>query len=105
MYGSAARDAGHTPGWGELRQAVKDAAEACAVAVAGLCLLEADPGSVRAAERAVAVLRDLGGCIRPLAFDEAVVEAERAQAATEALTAAGVKVPTPRRERHLHPVR
>ncbi len=49
------------------------------------------------AGRPAAVLRDLRGEMRRRrSFDEAVIEAERARAADEALAAAGLPVPRPR---------
>jgi hypothetical protein len=61
---------------------------------------------MRAAERCAdltgAELRTLSARLRGLVFDEAVVEAERARAADEALAAAGL-VPPPR-GRHLRAV-
>lgn len=100
MDGSALHgETGPEPGWGDVRRAVMSAAEACAAAVAGCA--RGDRGAVRAAQQAVAALRDAAGCLRPLAFDEAVIEAERERAAEQALAAAGL-VPPPRR--HLHAV-
>jgi hypothetical protein len=96
-------DPGHAPGWAEVRAAVVRAAEACAAAVAGMSVRGGDRGAIRTAQEAVAALRDLGGCLRYAAFDEAVVDAERARAADEALAAAGL-VPPPRRGGHLHAV-
>ena len=101
MDGSALRgDAGQVPGWAEVRAAVMDAAQACAAAVTALPARGGDRGAVRTAQQAVLALRDLGGCLRPLAFDEAVIEAERARAADEALAAAGL-VPPPRCRLHV----
>jgi hypothetical protein len=94
MDGSALRGDGQAPGWADVRAAVIDAAQACAAAVAAL--RGGDRSAVRAAELAASALRDLGGCLRPIVFDEAVVEAERERAACDALAAAGL-VPPPRR--------
>ena len=62
---------------------------------------------MRAAERCAgltaAELRDLSWQLRRLAFNDAVIEQERARAAEEALAAAGL-VPPPR-GRHLRAVR
>ena len=92
-----------SPGWGDVRQAVMTAAEACACAVTSLGLRGEGGGpAAGTAGQAVAVLRDLAGRLRPLAFDEAVIEAERARAADEALAAAGL-VPPPR-GRHLRAI-
>ena len=104
MDGSALRDGtGPEPGWGDVRRAVMLAAEICANAAVSLTLR--GPAAAHAAmlvRQAADGLRDMSGCLRPLAFDEAVIEAERERAAGEALAAAGL-VPLPRR-RHLHSV-
>jgi|HubBroStandDraft_6_1064221.scaffolds.fasta_scaffold00062_2 hypothetical protein len=98
MDGSALRgDTGPEPGWGDVRRAVMMAAEICATAAVSLAVR--GPHAVHAAmmvRQSADALRDMGGCLRPLAFDEAVIDAERARAADEALGAAGL-LPPPRR--------
>jgi hypothetical protein len=67
-------------------------------------LRDAKDAVMRAAEKCADLtsgeLRILSARLRGLVFDDAVVEAERARAADEALAAAGL-VPPPR-GRHLH---
>lgn len=90
-----------SPGWGDARQAVIRAAEVCACAAVSLALR--GPHGAHAAmmiRQAAEGLRDVSAQLRYLAFDEAVIEAERTRAAGEALAAAGL-VPAPR-GRHLH---
>ena len=70
------------------------AAEVCAIAAVSLTVR--GPHGAHAAlmvSQAAAGLRDIGAQLRPLAFDEAVIEAERARAAEEALAAAGLAAP------------
>lgn len=91
------------PGWGDARRTIMWAAELCAAAVTSLSLRGAGAGPAMAAAReATGVLRDLDARLRCLAFDEAVIEAERDRAVGETLAALGI-VPAPR-ERHLHAV-
>lgn len=105
MDGSALRgDADHVPAWADVRAAVMRAAEVAAVAVTdAMSRPRADWAAVQVAAEAVAELRYLGGCLRPLAFDEAVIDAEAERRAGAILAAAGL-VPAGRRERHLHAV-
>lgn len=103
MHGSAVRgDDGPEPGWGDVRQAMIMAAEICATAAVSLAMR--GPHGMHAAimvRQSADALRDMGAQLRPWAFDEAVVDAERARAAADALADAGV-VPPP--ARHLHVV-
>jgi len=78
------------------------AAEICATAAVSLAMR--GPHGMHAAlvvRQSADALRDMGGQLRYLAFDEAVVDAERARAAGDALAEAGL-VPEP--ARHLHVV-
>lgn len=80
------------PGWEDVRRAMITAAEACAAAVAEMCRAPADGRAADRAGSAVAVLRELGAQAGCLAFDDAVIEAERAAAVREfraAVIAAG----------------
>lgn len=105
MAGSAVRYEGApgSPPWGDVRQALLMWGEVCAAAAVALAMR--GPHGVHAAlavREAAGALRDLSAQLRPVAFDEAVVEAERSRAAGEALTAAGLM--PPQRPRHLHSV-
>ena len=95
--GSAASPA--APGWGDVRQAVMAAAEACAAAAVSLTV-HGTHGAHAAlmVSQAADGLRDLGAQLRGLAFDEAVIEAEAGRRADEIVAAAGV-VPPPRGRR------
>ena len=105
MAASALRgdgDPGGKPAWGDVRQAVMIAAEVCATAAVSVAMR--GPHGVHAAlmiRQCADALRDLSAQLRPLAFDEAVIEAERSRAAEAALAAAGLLAPPPR---HLHSV-
>jgi hypothetical protein len=79
------------------------AAEVCAAAAVSVALR--GPHGMHAAlvvRQAADGLRDISAQLRPLAFDEAVIDAERARAADEALAAAGLLPPPP--PRHLRVV-
>jgi hypothetical protein len=99
--GSAAVPA--VPPWGDVRQAVMMYAEVCAAAAACVALRGPHAAhAVAAIRQAAESLRGISAQLRPAAFDEAVVEAERSRAAHDALAAAGL-VPPPR-GRHLRAV-
>jgi hypothetical protein len=71
-------------------------AEVCAAAAVVLALR--GPHGAHAAQlvsHAAGALRDIAAQLRPLAFDETIIEAERSRAAEEALKAAGL-APLPR---------
>jgi hypothetical protein len=86
MDGSALRgDTGPEPGWGDVRRAVMMAAEICATAAVSLA--GRGPHGVHAAlmiRQCADALRDMGAQLRYVAFDEAVVDAERARALADA---------------------
>lgn len=100
--GALRDDPGPDPGWGDTRQQVIRAAEACACAAA-MSLRGGGRGPAAVTfGQAVTVLRDLAEVLRSLAFDEAAVEAEARRRAAELVTAAGLAPPPARR--HLRAV-
>jgi len=76
------------PGWGYVRLTLMRVLQDCACGCTAEC---------------TAALEDIGVQLRRLAYDEDIIEAERARAAEEALAAAGLAPPP--RSRRLRVVR
>jgi len=97
--GSAQRGEGgpETPSWADVRQAAMTQVERCAAALARLSLRGDRPVLAELHTQNV-LLRDLCAQLTELhdqEFSEAVAELDRARAAAEALTAAGIPTPRP----------
>lgn len=77
----AARKPGPSaPGWADVRRALVTEAQVCALATVALARSPASPAALEMAKLTLGVLESLGDLARRLAFDEAVLEQERAAA-------------------------